>query len=411
MTAAVSPTLPHPSSPAHDVIVIGLGALGAAVFHQLASRGVRVLGIDRHAPPHSLGSSHGESRITRLAVGEGDAYVPLVRRSHELWRGLEERTGRSILTTTGGLILAPRDRLAAHHGKTDFVRRTIATAQRHGIRHQVLDSAAVQDRWPQFRLQGDELAYFEPEAGFVRPEAAIAAQLEAGRALGGTVRLDEPVLSFEADASGRGVTVSTARGRYSAAQAVVATGAWLPGFLGERAHAAWARPFQVYRQVMHWFDAAPCAADFSPGRLPIFIWMFGDAEDDYMYGFPTTDPAEPSLKVATEQYLASTTPDEVDRTVTPEETQAMFRTRVAGRFPQIRGAALKAKACLYTVTPDRHFVIDALDDAPQVLVASACSGHGFKHSAGLGEAIALQLTGGSGAPGLSAFAARRFTPA
>ncbi|RYZ02168.1 MAG: N-methyl-L-tryptophan oxidase, partial [Comamonadaceae bacterium] len=274
-----------------DAIVIGLGALGAATFHQLALRGASVLGIDQFTPPHTLGSSHGESRITRLAVGEGDAYVPLVTRSHALWRALEAETGQSIMTTTGGLIMAPRDRLAAHHGKDDFVRRTIAAAVRHGIAHEVLDAPAIADRWPQFRLQGDELAYFEPAAGFVRPEAAIAAQLARGQAHGGIARLDEEVLSLQADAGGNGVVVTTTRGRYTAARAVVAAGPWLPRFLQAQARDDWARPLRVYRQVMHWFDAGDAAAAFAPGRLPIFIWMFGDAEDDYMYGFPSSDPA------------------------------------------------------------------------------------------------------------------------
>ncbi|MET0312372.1 MAG: N-methyl-L-tryptophan oxidase [Burkholderiaceae bacterium] len=387
-----------------DVIVIGLGALGAATFHQLAARGVRVLGIDQFSPPHKLGSSHGESRITRLAIGEGEAYVPLVRRSHALWRELESTSGEEIFTQTGGLIMAPKDRLAAHHGKTDFVRRTIEVARRHGVAHEVLGAPDVAARWPQFGLVGDELAYYEPEAGFLRPEAAIAAQLAAGRAAGGHTRLDEAVLSLETTASG--VSVTTTRGRYTAARTVVAAGAWLPAFLGRHHRDAWARPLRVYRQVMHWFDASSAAADFTPQRLPVFIWMFGDAEDDYMYGFPSAG-SEPSLKVATEQYAASTSPEAVDRNVSVAESNEMYTSRVAGRFPAITGRVLKARACLYTVTPDRHFLIDALDDAPQVLIASACSGHGFKHSAGLGEAIAQRLAGDAAAPDLSFFARRQ----
>ncbi len=143
----------------HDVIVVGLGALGAATLYQLSQRGARVLGIDQFAPPHDQGSSHGDSRITRLAVGEGDEYVPFVQRSHAIWRELEARTGKPLMTTTGGLILAPRDRVAEHHGKSDFVRRTIACAERFGIAHEVLDAAGIRARFPQFRLQGDEIGY------------------------------------------------------------------------------------------------------------------------------------------------------------------------------------------------------------------------------------------------------------
>ena len=395
------------TTPHFDAIVIGLGAIGAATFYQLAQRGAKVLGIDQFSPPHDQGSSHGESRISRLAIGEGDEYVPLVHRSHQVWRELEARTGRSIFTNTGGLILAPRDRIAAHHGKSDFVRRTIACAERHGISHQVLDAAGIRQRYPQFQLQGDELGYLERDAGFVRPEEAIAAQIAVGRALGGEVRTHEPVLALAPLGNGDTVEVRTTHGRYTANQVVVATGPWLPGFLGQQVQADWQKGwggnFAVHRQVMYWFDIGDQAPRFVPGVLPIFIWMFGDDQEDYMYGFPSSNPAQPALKVATEQYVDTTSPDRIDREVTQEEIDTMFRTRVAPRFAALSGRALQAKACLYTVTPDRHFVIDSLPGAPNVRVASACSGHGFKHSAGLGDALAEQVLGLPTAYDLSAF--------
>lgn len=392
----------------YDAIVVGLGAVGAATLYQLARRGARVLGIDRFAPPHDHGSSHGESRITRLAIGEGDAYVPLVKRSHAIWRELEARTGRSILTQTGGLVLAPRDGAADHHGKPDFVRRTIASAARFGIAHEVLDADAIRARFPQFHLQGNEIGYFEPEAGFVRPEQAIAAQLDAARADGALVREGEAVVALEGGTHGVAVRLRTAHGTtLTADQVVVSAGAWLPEFLSQAARDAWQGEFEVYRQVMYWFDAGESAADFAPGRLPIFIWMYGDGEEDYMYGFPSADGQRPSLKVATEQYARTTSPGDLAREVTDAEVQAMYRSRVEGRFPQIGGRAVDALACMYTVTRDRHFVVDSLPDAPQVLVASACSGHGFKHSAGLGEAIAQRVLGQASGIDLSAFAHRK----
>ena len=398
-------------TPHFDAIVIGLGAIGAATFYQLAQRGTKVLGIDQFSPPHDQGSSHGESRISRLAIGEGDEYVPLVHRSHQVWRELEARTGRSIFTTTGGLILAPRDRIAAHHGKSDFVRRTIECAQRHGISHAVLDATGIHQRYPQLQLQGDELGYLERDAGFVRPEQAIAAQIESAVQLGGTLRTGEKVLAIHPVGSGEIVEVHTTQSRYTTHQVVVATGPWLPEFLGQQARSdwrtVWGPHFGVYRQVMYWFDTGPAAAQFAPGTLPIFIWMFGDDQEDYMYGFPSSDPAQPALKVASEQYVDTTSPDAVDRTVTAEEADAMFRQKVAPRFPGLSGRVLQSKACMYTVTPDRHFVIDSLPGTPNVLVASACSGHGFKHSAGLGDAIAEQVLGLPTACDLSAFQINR----
>lgn len=404
MTATSSAFSPIPH---YDAIVIGLGAIGAATLYQLAKRGARVLGMDRFNPPHDQGSSHGESRITRLAIGEGDEYVPLVQRSHDIWRELEALTGRNIMTTTGGLVLAPRDRLAAHHGKADFVRRTIDCATRHGIAHEVLDAAEVRQRYPQFKLQGNELAYAERDSGFVRPEEAIAAQLQAARAFGAEIHTSETALGLQPLGNGERVQVDTALGSYSASQIVIAAGAWLPGFLGQSLQSTWHKDFQVYRQTMYWFDAKPVAADFSPGRFPIFIWMFGDEQEDYMYGFPGTDASQPTLKVATEQYETTTTPAELQREVRPEEVEAMYRSRVAGRFPQISGAIVKASACMYTVTPDRNFVIDTLDGAPNITVASACSGHGFKHSAGIGQALAEKVLGLASQFDLSAFGRSR----
>ncbi|QNP58052.1 N-methyl-L-tryptophan oxidase [Paenacidovorax monticola] len=388
------------SAPSYDTIVIGLGALGAASALQLARRGQRVLGIDRHHPPHDQGSSHGDSRITRLAVGEGAAYVPLVQRSHALWREIEAHTGAQLLTQTGGLILASRDCVAAHHGKADFVRTTMATARRFGIAHEVLRADEIRARFPQFLLRGDEEAYFEPEAGFVRPEAAIAAQLQWAAELGARLRTGETVTRIEplGTHEGAGVRVHTDQGSYLAARVVLAAGPWVPGLLGAADDAgarAWGAQLRVLRQTLYWFDTGANAAQYQPERFPIFIWIFGEREEDYMYGFPTTDAPWPALKVATEQYAHTTTPERMERSVSDAEVRAMFESRLRGRFAGLdaqQGRVLKAAACLYTVTPDRDFLVDRLPGAPQVLLVSACSGHGFKHSAGLGDAIAEAIT-------------------
>ena len=377
----------------HDSIVIGLGAVGAATLYQLARRGARVLGIDRHRPPHTLGSSHGQSRISRLAVGEGDAYVPLVRRAHRLWRELEADTGTEIFTNTGGLILGPRDADTALHPRSDFVHRTIAIAQRHGIAHEVLEVADVRRRFPQFHLSGDELAYWEPAAGFVRPEAAVGAQLDRARALGAQLQLDSPVLGIEPIGGGERWRVETAQGRFTADQVVLSVGPWLPEFLGAQLRDAWQGELAVYRQVMHWFDTGAAAPTFEPGRFPVFIWMFSDAPGLSMYGFPSAGSGVSALKVATAQYLHTTTPDTVQRAVAPEESQAMLRSHVVDRLVMPSAHAVDARACLYTVSNDGHFVIDTPPGCAGLTVVSACSGHGFKHSAAVGEALAERALG------------------
>src|SRR5438067_9040702 len=171
-----------------EVIVVGLGAMGAAVSWQLARRGVRVIALDRYAPPHDRGSSHGESRITRLAVGEGDEYVPLVRRSHELWREIEAESGQTLLTQTGGIVIGAPE--------SDFLQRTREIAARHGIAHQTLDGAELRTRFPMFAAGELACAYYEPEAGYVRPEAAVAAQLGLATRAGAHLRLGEPLLEW-----------------------------------------------------------------------------------------------------------------------------------------------------------------------------------------------------------------------
>ena len=383
-----------------DVIVIGLGAFGSAVACRLAARGARVLGIDRHAPPHDRGSSHGATRITRLAVGEGAQYVPLVQRSHALWRLLEAECGEPLYTATGGLVMGPSEGPVQHHGKPDFVRRTIAVAQQHGIAHEVLHAPEVMARFPQFMLRGDELAYYEPAAGVLRPERCIAAQLALARRHGARLQLNEAVLSI--DGTAQGVTVQTDRGTHAAAHAVVTARPWLPALVG----GAFRQQLRVMRQVLHWFRPTEPAL-YAPERSPVFIWMHGRSDEDYFYGFPMIDGHD-GVKVATEQYADTTTPEAVDRQVSAGEQARMFEAHVAGRLRSVTPEAVHAAACLYTVSSDSGFIVDARPTQPNVTVVSACSGHGFKHSAGLGEALAQQLMGQAGGVDLGAFSLARF---
>lgn len=383
-----------------DVAVIGLGAFGSAVLYQLARRGVRAIGIDQFTPPHTQGSSHGETRITRLAAGEGDAYVPFVRRSHEIWRELEHESGQSLLVQTGGLIMAPRDSAARHHGRENFVRRTLAIAERFGIAHETLDAAEIVARYPQFMLRGDELGYFEPTAGMLMPERCVAVQLRLAERYGAQLRLNERVTGLAQD--GDGVRITTQAGIVRAARAVLTGGPWMP----KLAPAALRPLARVYRQALHWFapqDTAAYAAD----RFPVFIWMHGEQEEDYFYGFPTPDGLS-GVKVATEVYQSTTDPDEVDRNVSPGESEKMFAEHVDNRLRGVAPAALKAAACLYTVTPDSGFIVDDLPGEVRTLAVSACSGHGFKHSAAMGEAVAQRLTEGASTLDLMPFALRRF---
>lgn len=378
----------------YDVVVVGLGAMGSAALYQLAKAGARVRGIDRFAPPHAHGSTHGDTRITRLAVGEGAEYVPLAVRSHELWREIEARTGEALLTVTGGVVLAvPGSR--GHHGAEDFLATTVATAQAHDIAHEVLDSAALAERLPPFALTGEERGVFEPSAGFVRPERAVAAQLRLAREHGAEIATGERVI-----AAGEGRVVTDA-GEHSAGTIVLSAGPWMAELRPELAPL-----FTVTRQVLHWFDLEPGTYE-AHRDLPIFIWITGDGPEAFFYGFPAIDGPRGGLKVASEQFRATTTPATCSREVAPGESEQLHARLLASRLPGLRPRTVKATACLYTSTADSRFVIDAHPGDDTLLIVSPCSGHGFKHSAAIGEAVAQRALTGVSTIDLQPFALRR----
>ena len=366
-----------------DAIVVGLGAMGAATAYQLAGRGRAVLGLDRHHPPHAFGSSHGETRVTRLAIGEGAQYSPLAIRSHEIWRGIERLTGERLLVECGGLIVSGEGARATCH-VPGFFANTLAAAARFGISHEVLDAKAIRRRFPAFAVADADTGYFEPSMGYVRPEACISTQLALARAKGARLQFGESALEFGETAEG--AFVRTDRATWRASRGVVTAGPWLPGLLGP----VWAGRFTVRRQVLHWFEPER-ASDFVPGRFPVFIWeLAGHAQP--IYGFPVV-PGGEGVKIATEQVDTATTPEAVDRTVDPAEARALFDGKVGHAFPGLTGRCLRSAACLYTMTGDSGFVIEPHPAFARVLVASPCSGHGFKHSAGIGELLAQMALG------------------
>lgn len=384
-----------------EFVVVGLGAMGAACAYQLAKRGATVLGLDRFAPPHALGSSHGETRITRQAVGEGAAYVPLVTASHRIWRELEAETGQNLFEACGAIVIAPGTGESSHHGKPDFVARSTEVAERYGIPHETMTGAEAARRFPQFALAGDEKVYYEPGGGYVFPERCIEAQLACAAALGAEIRSDAQALSIAQD--GDRVVVETEKGRIVAARAIVAAGGWAGELLG----APFDRLLTVNRQLLHWFELDDMTA-YAPGA-PVFIWMHGPTDIDYLYGFPPL-PGDPRIKVATEQYAAATTAYAVSREVSAEESAEMHSVHVKGRLAGASTRVAKAAACLYTVTPDNGFIIDRHPRMDRVVAISACSGHGFKHSAGIGEAVAKAMVESEWEP-LAPFSLARFEAA
>jgi sarcosine oxidase len=376
-----------------DIVVVGLGAVGGAALLAGARAGTKIAGIDRFAPPHALGSTHGETRIVRAAIGEGAAYTPFAQRSFELWDQLSGETGEHLVTRCGLLVLGgvlPH----ATHVPAGFLQTTIDAAHSFGIAHEVLRANEVRARYPAYERFDGERAYFEPGAGFAIPERVVAAQLARARALGAEVRLNTAVVSIARD--GASVTVRTGSETFRAAHVVLSTGAWIPGFLPSD----YARRLTVTRQTLHWFAPPADAAAFEPARMPVFIW-------NDLYGFPVAVPGG-GVKVATEALDAVVDPDAGASEVAEGEIELVM-PRVRAAFPTL-GRYLRGATCLYTSTPDFNFWIGPHPQIENVTVVSACSGHGFKHAAAVGEAVVANMLGRSGVAIPAAWRTPAFSP-
>ncbi len=379
----------------YDLIVVGLGAMGSAALYQASKRGLRTLGIDRFDPPHNMGSSHGETRITRQSIGEGEMYMPFIRRSDEIWRELESISGRKLFLQSGGLIIAPETDAASFHVQGDFVELSARMAEKFGIAHDVLDAPAVNERFPLLMLRPVDRAYYEPGAGVLRPELCIQTQLELASQGGCAIQSKETVNDFREDSSS--VEVVTDKGRYQADKLILCTGAWITDLLPPESRAG----FGVYRQVIYWFEAEDIEA-FYPENFPYLIWI-GDKLEDFFSAFPAPRDGMQALKVVTEQYHKTTDADRIDREIHADERDYMYHQLTAPRLKGLRNKVLRAEVCMYTVTPDDHFVIDFHPDSKRVVIASPCSGHGFKHSPAVGETLVQLALDGQSEFDISAF--------
>jgi sarcosine oxidase len=355
-----------------DVIVVGLGAMGSAAAWQLARRGRRVLGFDRFSPPHALGSSHGRTRIIREAYFEHPGYVPLLRRAYECWDDLARESGRRLFEPTGGLMAGPE-------GGT-LVEGARRSALEHGLPHEMLTTAEIGRRFPAFAPPEGVVGLYEPRAGMLFPEACVEAALDRARSHGASLRSDEPVLSWRAD--GEGVAVVTASGTHRAERLILSAGAWMPSLLGARG-----RALTVERQLMHWFEPARNPEMFRPDRCPVAVWE--DAGGTVFYTLPD---AGDGLKAGIHHDGQTVDPDRVGREPTAEDESAIRRL-LERYMPAAAGGLRDARVCLYTNTADHHFVVDTHPDHPQVIVASPCSGHGFKFAPVIGEILADLVQG------------------
>jgi sarcosine oxidase len=360
-----------------DVIVVGLGGMGSAAAAHLSARGKRVLGLEQFQPGHTQGSSHGRSRVIRLAYFEHPAYVPLLRRSYELWRQLERETGRRVLQMTGGLMIGAPD--------SEVVSGSLRSAREHDLDHEVLDAAEIHRRFPPVTPPPGVIALHEHEAGVVFPEEAIGAHLAVAERHGADLHFDERVDDWRTSSSGS-IEVRTSHSRYECDRLVLAPGAWAPSLF----KIDWL-PLEVEPQMLYWFEPAGGAAAFAPDRFPIYIWDLGGGVQ--FYGFPADD--EQRVKVA---FFRSAKIDE-----------RSMRAALEPCLPALaHGRLVDSVSCKYTLTPDRHFVIGAHPHDPKVVVASPCSGHGYKFASVIGEILADLATSGATRHPIDLFAPSRF---
>jgi sarcosine oxidase len=361
----------------HDVIVAGLGGMGSATAYQLAGRDIRVLGLERFSPAHDQGSSHGRSRIIRQAYFEGAEYVPLLLRAYELWERLEGETGQELVTLTGGLMIGRED--------GDLVSGSVKSADEHDLPYEMLDAQEIRRRFPAYAPDPETVALYEERAGFVRPEETVQAHLDRASSLGADLRFGEPVLSWEATEGG--VRVETPEGSYEAGRLVISPGAWAPQLLADLG-----LPLDVERQVMYWFEPTNGLEGFLPDRFPVFIWEPDDG--NMFYGFPAQDDDRGVKAAFFRAGGVPTDPETIDREVSEEEAD-FLRSYLAEYVPELAGRCLDAKACMYTNTPDEHFVISPHPEHPQVVIACGFSGHGYKFCSVVGEILADLATEGT----------------
>jgi sarcosine oxidase len=370
------------------VVVIGLGATGSAALYQLARRGVAAIGIEQFALGHERGSSHGPTRIIRLAHFENAEYVPLMRRAYALWHELESVAGIRLLHVNGILEIGPPD--------AEIVRGTLAATQRHDLTPEILDARTLMRRYPAFRLPHDWVGVLQRDGGTVEARKAIETNISVATKQSARVTVNEKVLAIEP--RGNGVRVITGSNKIDADAAIVAGGPWMRSLVPELAPL-----LRITRQVTAWF-APEDAAQFAADRFPVFIL---ESEFGNHYGLPAYESM--GVKVAKHGHLQENVEPDGYQTTISAADEAAIRAPLTQYLPAANGQMLSAETCLYTMTPDGTFIVDRMPGFPQIVIASPCCGHGFKFSPLVGEILADLATGGATKIDIVQFRLQRFT--
>jgi sarcosine oxidase len=376
--------------PAYDVIVLGLGGMGSATLYHLARRGLRVLGLERFDLVHEHGSSHGLTRIIRLAYWEHPTYVSLLRRAYELWRELEALAGERLLHITGSIDAGPADGMVFGGA--------LRSSELYGLPHEVMDGAALHRRFPGYRLPEKVQCLYQPDGGFLLPERCNVAHAALAQTHGAEVRCREPVLEWSA--SGGRVRVRTSRGRYEAGKLVICAGPWASRLVPELDRLA-----VPERQVLAWLQ--PTRPEyFTPDAFPVFNL---EVEEGRYYGFPSF--LVPGFKLGKYHHLSEVVdPDATDLAPRPDDEE-LLRSFARRYFPEGEGATVMLKACLFTNSPDRHFILDRHPAHPEVAIAAGFSGHGYKFCSVIGEIMADLAQQGQARQDLEFFRLERFAAA
>jgi sarcosine oxidase len=370
-----------------DCLVIGLGGMGSSALYELQSRGLKTLGLEQFTIPHERGSSHGLSRIIRLAYFEHPSYIPLLKRSYEKWTNLEKYSDQKLFHQTGSIDASrPEDRI---------FQGSLRSCETFDLDHQILTSSELQKRFPGYELPLDFKAVYQPQGGFLIPETCIETYIKEAKRLGATIKEETKVTSLEKDP--QGVRVVTNLGEvFYAKKAVLTAGAWTGQLYSQlKVH------LQPVRQVMGWFQTNP-EVKFEPDTFPVFNLGLGQ---DHFYGFPSFK--QTGLKIGKWQHLNQwVEPDKVDTTIS-EQDEDVLRNCLKACFPQGNGALLKAKTCLFTNTPDEHFLIHQ-DSTLPLVSGSGFSGHGFKFCSVIGEILADLILNGETTHDIRLFSKDRF---
>lgn len=372
-----------------DVIVVGLGAMGSAAVDHLSRRGLSVLGLDQFEPPHDQGSSYGQTRMIREAYFEHPAYVPIVQRAYELWDELEAYYGQPLFIQTGALMIGPPEGVLVQGSET--------SARQHGLPYEKLSAQAVKERYPAFHLPDEMIAIFESRAGLLLLEGCIRAHLKRAKEKGANLHVNEAVAEWQVE-NGT-VQVKTSQGTYSAKKLLFTAGSWIGQLMS-----GLDLPLQIERQLQLWFEPKN-PEQFHHKNFPGY--MIEDAHSPpYFYGFPMIEDGKIKTALHHGGQLSSDVVG-IHRELQPEDVEAV-RQRIEKYLPDANGALVEHVVCMYTNTPDEHFLLDVHPHHPEVLIASPCSGHGFKFASVIGEIVADLLTDEQPGFDLNLFRINRF---